>query len=152
EGAGYADVALRRAIDEGLVPGPRLFTSGPAIVATGCYGPAARNYRSDACFPQGAEEASGVDEIVRVVRRQASHGVDWIKLYADYRAGPGREQLPTFSEDELRAAIDAAHSIGRPVAVHANTDEGMQRAARAGTNTIEHGMGGTESTFRLMAE
>ena len=152
EGLGYADVALKRAIDEGLIPGPRIFTAGPAIVATGSYGPAVKNYREDCCLPQGAEEASGVDEIVRAVRRQASHGVDWIKLYADYRAGPNREQRATFSVAELTAAVEAAHSIGRPVAAHANTDEGMRRAATAGVDTIEHGMGGTEATFRLMAE
>src|SRR5580704_4210286 len=84
EGAGYADVALRRAIDEGIVRGPRLFVATRAVVATGSYGPAARNYRPDCCLPQGAEEANGVDGIVAAVRHQASHGADWIKLYADY--------------------------------------------------------------------
>ncbi len=90
EGAGYADVALKRAIDEGIVPGPRLFVATKAIVATGCYGPAVGKFRPDCCVPQGAEEASGIDEIVRAVRRQAAHGADWIKLYGDYRVGPER--------------------------------------------------------------
>src|SRR6202000_2436162 len=123
EGAGYADVALKRAIADGIVPGPRLFVAGPAIVATGSYGPARRNFRPDCCVPQGAEEASGVDEIVRAVRHQAAHGADWIKLYADYRAGPNGETVPTFSIDEMRAAADTAHSLGRPVAAHATSDE-----------------------------
>jgi len=150
EGAGYADVALRRAIDEGLTPGPRLFVAGPAIVATGSYGPARRNFRPDCCFPQGAEEASGVDEIVRAVRHQAAHGADWIKLYADYRAGPNGETVPTFSIDEMRAAVDAAHSLGRPVASHATSDTGMRRSILAGVDTIEHGYGGSAETFALM--
>jgi imidazolonepropionase-like amidohydrolase len=152
EGAGYADVALKRAIAESIVPGPRLFVATRAIVATGSYGPAARNYRPDCCLPQGAEEASGVDEVVRAVRHQASHGADWIKLYADYRTGPNREVSPTFSSDELRAAVDAAHDMGRPVAVHAMVDEAMHRAVQAGVDTIEHGYGGSEKTFALMAE
>ena len=152
EGAGYADVALRRAIDEGIVRGPRLFVATRAIVATGSYGPAARNYRPDCCLPQGAEEASGIDEVVRAVRHQASHGADWIKLYGDYRTGINREVQPTFSLDELRAAVGAARDLGRPVAVHAMVDEAMRRATLAGVDTIEHGYGGSEATFALMAE
>ena len=150
EGAGYADVALKRAIADGIVPGPRLFVAGPAIVATGSYGPARRNFRRDCCVPQGAEEASGIDEIVRAVRHQAAHGADWIKLYADYRAGPGGETVPTFSIDEMRAAADTAHSLGRPVAAHATSDEGMRRAILAGVDTIEHGYNGSAATFALM--
>jgi imidazolonepropionase-like amidohydrolase len=152
EGAGYADVAMKRAIDEDLIEGPRLFVAGRAIVATGSYGPAARNYRPDCCLPQGAEEASGVDEVVRAVRHQASHGADWIKVYADYRTGPNRETRPTFSEEELRALVSAAHDMGRPVSAHAAHDEGMRRAVVAGADTIEHGYGGSDKTFALMAE
>jgi len=152
EGAGYADVALKRAIDEGMIEGPRLFVATRAIVATGSYGPAARYYRPDCCLPQGAEEASGTDEIVRAVRRQASRGADWIKLYADYRTGLRGEVRPTFSEAELRAAIDAAHDTGRPVAIHAMVDEAMRRAAETGAETIEHGYGGSRTTFALMAK
>jgi imidazolonepropionase-like amidohydrolase len=150
EGAGYADVALKRAIADGIVPGPRLFVAGPAIVATGSYGPARKNFRPDCCIPQGAEEASGIDEIVRAVRHQAAHGADWIKLYADYRAGPNGETVPTFSIDEMRAACDAAHGLGRPVASHATSDEGMRRSILAGVDTIEHGTGGSAATFALM--
>ena len=152
EGAGYADVAIKRAIDESLIEGPRLYVAGRAIVATGSYGPAARNYRPDCCLPQGAEEASGVDEIVRAVRHQASHGADWIKVYADYRTGPNGETRPTFSEDELRALVATAHDTGRPVSAHAASDEGMRRSAVAGVDTIEHGYGGSDATFALMAK
>ncbi|HVU19631.1 MAG TPA: amidohydrolase family protein [Rhizomicrobium sp.] len=150
EGAGHADVAVKRAIEEGIVPGPRLFVVTRAIVATGSYGPARAKFRPDCCFPQGAEEASGIDEVMRAVRQQASHGADWIKVYADYRAGPGGETVATFSIDELKALVDTAHSLGRPVAAHATSDEGMRRAAIAGVDTIEHGYGGSRETFALM--
>ena len=152
EGAGYADVALKRAIEEELIAGPRLLVATRAIVASGSYAPAARNYRPDCCLPQGAQEASGVDEIISAVRQQASHGADWIKLYGDYRCGPGGEVCPTFSLAELQAAVETAHDLGRPVAVHAMVDEAMRRAALAGADTIEHGYGGSEATFGLMAE
>ena len=152
EGAGYADVSLKRAIEEGMIEGPRLYVATRAIVATGSYGPAPRGLRPDVCCtPQGAEEATGVEEIVRAVREQAGRGADWIKLYADYRWGPGGTQQPTFSEEELKAAVEAAHSSGRPVAVHAMTAEGMRRAVLAGADTIEHGYAGTPEVFRLMA-
>jgi imidazolonepropionase-like amidohydrolase len=151
EGAGYADVALKRAIDEGMVLGPRLVVATRAIVATGSYGPARSKFRPDCCIPQGAEEASGIDEIVRAVRHQVSHGADWVKVYADYRAGPAGETVATFSIDELKALVDTAHSLGRPVAAHAICDEGMRRAATAGVDTIEHGYGGSNETFALMA-
>jgi imidazolonepropionase-like amidohydrolase len=152
EGAEYADLSVKRAIEDGLIEGPRLFVATRAIVATGTYGPAPRGLRPDVCCtPQGAEEATGVEEIVRAVREQAGRGADWIKLYADYRWGPGGTQQPTFSEEELRAAVEAAHSSGRPVAVHAMTAEGMRRAVLAGADTIEHGYAGTPEVFKLMA-
>ncbi len=151
EGAGFADVALKRAIAEDLIPGPRLFVVTRAIVALGAYGPAVRKYRPDAELPQGAQEASGVDGVVAAVREQAARGADWIKLYADYRAGPEGEEVPTFSVAELTAAAETAHSLGRKVAVHATTAEGMRRAIAAGVDSIEHGFGGTAAEFRAMA-
>jgi len=152
EGADYADVSLRRAIAEGLVDGPRLFVATRAIVATGSYGPAPRGLRPDVCCtPQGAEEASGVAEVIRAAREQAGRGADWIKVYADYRWGPDGSQQPTFSEEELRALVETAHTSGRPVAAHAATAEGMRRAVLAGVDTIEHGYGGTPEVFKLMA-
>jgi imidazolonepropionase-like amidohydrolase len=152
EGADYSDVALKHAIDDGLIPGPRLFVATRAIVATGAYGPAPRSLRPDVCCtPQGAEEASGVPDMIRVTREQAGRGADWIKVYADYRWGPGGSTEPTFSEEELKALVETAHSSGRPVAVHSATAEGMRRAVLAGVDTIEHGYGGTEEVFKLMA-
>jgi imidazolonepropionase-like amidohydrolase len=153
EGAGYADLSVKRAIEEGMIEGPRLYVATRAIVATGSYGPAPRGLRPDVCCtPQGAEEASGVDEVIRAAREQAGRGADWIKVYADYRWGPGGTQQPTFSEEELKALVETAHSSGRPVAAHATTNEGMRRAVLAGVDTIEHGFGGTPEVFRLMAE
>lgn len=153
EGAGYADLSVKRAIEEGMIEGPRLYVATRAIVATGSYGPAPRGLRPDVCCtPQGAEEASGVDEVIRAAREQAGHGADWVKVYADYRWGPGGTQQPTFSEEELKALVETAHSSGRPVAAHATTSEGMRRAVLAGVDTIEHGFAGTPEVFRLMAE
>ena len=151
EGAGDADVGLKRAIEDGIVPGPRLFVATRAIVATGAYGPARQSYAQGWDLPQGAQEATGEAEVMRAVREQAAQGADWIKLYADYRVGPGGSTEPTFTEAEMKAAVEAAHSEAHPVAVHAASDEGMRRAAEAGVDSIEHGYGGTEATFRLMA-
>ncbi|MDR6626960.1 amidohydrolase family protein [Caulobacter segnis] len=152
EGVGAADAPLKKAINEGLIPGPRLFVATKAIVATGAYGPARRNFNPEAEIPQGAQEASGVAEVVKAVREQAGAGADWIKVYADYRVGPDGATQPTFSLEELKALVDTAHSSGRPVSAHASSDEGMRRAVLAGVDTIEHGYGGSEATFKLMAE
>jgi imidazolonepropionase-like amidohydrolase len=150
EGAFNYDVQLKRAIEQGIVPGPRLITVTRAIVATGSYGPR----RSDYSFEpgQGAEEASGAEEIARVVRRQIGYGADWIKVYADYRWGPGGEARPTFSQDELNVLVATARGSGRPVAAHATTPEGMRRAVLAGVETVEHGDDGTPEVFRLMRQ
>ena len=149
EGAGYADAGLRRAINEGVVPGPRMLIASRAIVATGAYGP--KGFEPGVEVPLGAEEADGAD-LVRVVRSQIGAGADLVKLYADYRWGPGEPSRPTFSQAELTEAVEAAHSAGRQVAVHAGTAEGMRRAILAGADTLEHGDAGTPEIFRLMAE
>lgn len=152
EGVGSADVSLKRAIDAGLIEGPRLTVVTRAIVARGAYGPPLRNYREGLDIPQGAQEASGVDEVVRAVREQAAAGADWIKVYADYRVGPRGEPLATFTQEELNALVATAHGLGRKVAAHASTDEGIRRAVLAGIDSIEHGDAGSEATFRLMAQ
>jgi len=149
EGAGFADVGLKAAIDQGIVPGPRLSVATRAIVALGAYGP--KGFEPGVAIPQGAEEVSGVDQIVNAVRRQIAGGADWIKLYADYRWRAGEDSRPTLSFDEMKAAVAAAHDAGRPVAVHAATAEGMRRAVAAGADTIEHGYGGTPEIFAAMA-
>jgi imidazolonepropionase-like amidohydrolase len=150
EGAGYADVGLRRAIDEGLIPGPRMLVAGPAMVATGSYGP--RGYAPEWTVPQGAQEASGVDGVAQVVRDQIGRGADLIKVYADYRWGPRGEARPTFTQDEMRRIVEVARSSGRPVAAHASTAEGIRRAVEAGVETIEHGDEGTAESWKLMVE
>lgn len=149
EGAGYADVELKQAVNQGIIPGPRILAATRAIVATGSYGP--KGFAAEWRVPQGAEEADALD-IVRVVRDQIGHGADWIKLYGDYRYGPLPGAHPTFSLDEMKFAVDAAHNAGVPVAVHSSTAEGMRRAVLAGVDTIEHGDGGTPEVFKLMAE
>ena len=137
EGAGYGDVGLKQAIEQGIIPGPRMVVTTRAMVVTGSYAPKRTDFSFDP--PQGAEEADGLDGVVRVARDQIAHGADWIKVYADYRWGPRGETMPTFSEAELRAIVDAARSSGRPVVAHASTPEGIRRAIMAGVETIEHG-------------
>ncbi len=149
EGAGFADVGLKQAIDEGIVPGPRMLVATRAIVASGAYGP--KGFEPGVEVPQGAEEATGED-MVRAVRRQIAAGADVVKLYADYRWRPGEDRRPTMSESELRAAAAAAHDAGRSVAAHATTEEGMRRSIAAGVDTIEHGYGGTKEVFRAMKD
>jgi len=152
EGAGYADLSVKRAVDEGLIPGPRLFVATRAIVATASYGPGPLGFAPQFVPPKGAQEASGTTQILEAVREQVGHGADWVKVYADYRRGPDRSAVPTFSVEELKTLVDEAHSAGRPVSAHAATAEGMRRAVLAGVDTIEHGYGGTDEVFKLMAE
>ncbi len=150
EGAGYADVALKKSIEAGLIPGPRLLVAGPAIVATGAYGP--KGFHEGVTVPLGAEPASGVPEVISAVRRQLGGGADLIKIYADYRWTPGAASQPTFLASELEAMVDAAKSAGKYAVAHASTPEGMKRAILAGVETIEHGDGGTDEVFGLMRQ
>lgn len=152
EGAGYADVSVKRAIDEGMIPGPRLFVATRAIVATASYGPGPRGFRPDIALPGGAQEVSGVDAAMAAVREQAARGADWIKIYGDYRVGPDGGTAPTFTPAELKALVDTAHQIGRPVAVHAASDAGVRMAVEAGVDSVEHGYGASEATFKLMKQ
>src|SRR3982750_704292 len=150
EGAAYADVELKQAVEQGIVPGPRVLASTRAIVATGSYAP--KGFALEWRVPQGAEEADGVDSLTRVVRDQIGHGADWIKLYGDYRWGAGPGARPTFSLEEMKLAVETAKSAGVPVAVHSSTPEGMRRAILAGAETIEHGNEGTPEILKLMVE
>ena len=150
EGCFAGDVELKHAIDNGVVPGPRLITTTRAIVATGAYGPSRTDYAND--VPQGAQEASGIEGVTRVVREQVGHGADWIKVYADYGWGPSGRTLPTFTQDELDQLVKVANGAGRPVVAHAMTPEGMTRATLAGVRTIEHGDKGTLAVFQLMKQ
>lgn len=136
EGAGYSDVALKRAINEGIIPGPRLMVAGRAIVSTGSYGP--KGYDYDQEIMLGAEPADGND-LVRVVRDQIGKGADFIKIYADYRWGTKGEDQPSFTLDELKLINEVTRSSGRVMVCHAKSKEAIRRAVLAGAETIEHG-------------
>jgi imidazolonepropionase-like amidohydrolase len=148
EGAGYADVGLKQAIDQGIIPGPRLLVVTRAIVATGSYAP--RGFAPEVRVHQGAEEADG-PALRRVVRDQIGRGADWIKVYAD-SWDPVKGGNPSFSLEELKLIVETARSAGCPVAAHAMTKEGMRRAVLAGVETVEHGDGADIEVFRLAAK
>lgn len=150
EGAGYDDVGIKTAINQGLILGPRMIVATRAIVATGSYAP--KGFAPQIEVPQGAEEADGVDNLIKVVRTQIGKGADLIKVYADYRWGLFGEARPTFSIEELKLIVETAKSSGRPTVAHASTAEAMRRCVLAGVETIEHGDGGTPEVFQLMAE
>ena len=150
EGAGYTDVYLKKTIDNGIIDGPRLLVAGPAIVATGAYGP--KGFHDGVTVPLGAEPASGVDQCIETVRRQMGNGADLIKIYADYRWTPGADSQPTFLQEEIDAMVATAKSAGKYVVAHAGTPEGMRRAIQGGVETIEHGDGGTLEIFKMMKE
>lgn len=150
EGAGYTDVYLKKTIEDSIVPGPRMLVAGPAIVATGAYGP--KGFHDGVQVPLGAEAASGVPAVIQTVRRQLGNGADFIKIYADYRWTPGAPSQPTFLQEEINAMVATATSAGSHVVAHASTPEGMRRAIAGGVETIEHGDGGTLEIFKLMKE
>lgn len=149
EGAGYSDVALKRAINEGIIPGPRLMVAGRAIVSTGSYGP--KGYDTDQEIMLGAEPADGND-LIRVVRDQIGKGADFIKVYADYRWGLNGEDRPSFTLDELKLINEVTRSSGRVLVCHAKSKEAITRAVLAGAETIEHGDFIDAEVARLMKE
>ena len=142
EGSGYADVALRDAINEGLVEGPRMHVATRAIAAVGQYNPfgVTSDLRD---FPTGAQMVSGAEEARRAVREQIGYGADLIKVYADW-------QYPTLTVDELRVIVEEAHKLKRRVAAHATTPEGIFNALTAGVDSIEHGHQADRNDIELM--
>ncbi|MDF4221937.1 amidohydrolase family protein [Maribacter sp. M208] len=150
EGAGYTDVYVKKTIENGIIDGPRLLVAGPAIVATGAYGP--KGFHDGVTIPLGAEATSGVDNCITTVRRQMGNGADLIKIYADYRWTPGADSKPTFLQEEINAMVATATTAGKYVVAHASTPEGMKRAILGGVETIEHGDGGTAEIFEMMKE
>ena len=150
EGAEWADVGLKRAIEQGIIPGPRMQVATKAIVAKGAYGP--KGFSPEVEVHQGAQEVANADELESAVRDQIAHGADWVKIYADYRWGPNGETRPTFSQAELERAVEVASASGRPVVVHAYSSEAIRRAVMAGVETVEHGDDASPETFRLMAQ
>jgi imidazolonepropionase-like amidohydrolase len=149
EGAGYADVSLKKAILDKIIEGPRMMVAGRAIVSTGSYGP--KGYDNDQKIMLGAEPADG-NELVRVVRDQIWQGADFIKIYADYRWGLMGEDRPTFTLDELKLINEVTTSSGRVMVCHAKSKEAIRRAVLAGAVTIEHGDFLDEEMGKLMKE
>jgi imidazolonepropionase-like amidohydrolase len=144
EGAGYADVALRDAINSGLVQGPRLFVAGRAIAAVGQYFPFGISPDLEGRLT-GAQMISGADEARRAVREQIGYGADFIKIYADW-------QYPTLTVDEMRVIVEESHKLHRQVAAHATTPEGIRNAVTAGVDAIEHGFQPDRETLQRMKE
>ncbi len=154
EGAMYADVDIKRAITRGEVPGPRLWVATRALAPTGAYGITTPNWELE--LPKGVQIVDGPDEIRRAVREQIRHGADVIKFYADrgyYVGGDGAlHSQPNFTEAEVRALVEEARRLRRPVAAHAVGHEGLMMAIRAGVTSIEHGMGITENIALEMVD
>ncbi len=147
EGTMYADVDLRKAIDRGVVPGPRLWVSTRGLNVPGRYYPDDYSWELD--LPQGVQMVVGVDECLRAVREQVANGADWIKIYVDWRpyriTDDGRiSALLNFTQEELAVMVREAHRLGRKVAVHAVGHEGIRAALDVGADSIEHGDGFTE--------
>jgi imidazolonepropionase-like amidohydrolase len=144
EGSGYADVALRDAINQGLAEGPRMQVATRAIAAVGQYNPF--GVSADLIdFPTGAQMVSGVEEARRAAREQIGHGADLIKVYADW-------DHPTLTAEEMQVVVEEAHKQGLKVAAHAYTPEGIRNALNAGVDSIEHGNNAERATLELMKE
>jgi imidazolonepropionase-like amidohydrolase len=142
EGAMYADVDVKTAINRGVIPGPRMFVSTRAFAPTGMYGPL--GYSWELTMPTGVQIIDGPDNIRRAVREQVRFGADWIKYYSDRRYYVKDDQLRSwvnFTDEEAKALVDEAHRLGHKVAAHAMGRDGIAAALRAGADTIEHGYG-----------
>jgi imidazolonepropionase-like amidohydrolase len=149
EGADFDDVGLKRAIEKGVIKGPRMIVATRALIATGSYAP--KGFSADITIPQGAEEADGIENLTQAVRRQIGKGADVIKIYADYRWGLRSDAMPTYTIDEIKKIVEVAASSGRPTVAHAGSTEGMRRAILGGCETLEHGDAGTPEIFKLMS-
>ena len=152
EGAMYADVDVKRAVDRGEVPGPRIFASTRAMAPTGMYPIVSDNWELE--LPHGVQPVDGVENARLAVREQVARGADWIKYYADRRYYFGPDSVlhswVNFTDDEARAIVDEARRLGRKVAAHAIGSDGIAAALRAGAHTIEHGHGMTDSLMDLL--
>ena len=142
EGAGYGDIGVKQAIDQGYIPGPRLFVSTRAILTTGGY--PLEGYAPELDMPKGAQIVDGPVEARKATREQLDHGADWIKVYMTHRSWVGRNgelvSQPTLTVEELRAIVDETHGWGKKVACHAYGGIGLHRALDGGCDSIEHGL------------
>jgi imidazolonepropionase-like amidohydrolase len=155
EGAMYADVDVKTAINRGVIPGPRMFVSTRALSTTGTY--PLLGYSWELRMPEGVQIVDGPEEVRKAVREEAKFGADWIKFYADRRyfvAADGRlRSWPNFTDEELKMLVSEAHRLGKKVAAHAMGWDGIDAALRAGVNTIEHGDGLTDDLLdRMVAQ
>jgi imidazolonepropionase-like amidohydrolase len=156
EGAGYADVDLKKAVNKGVIPGPRMFVSTLAINTTGHYPVLERDYAWELKVPKGLQEITGADEGRKAVREQIAHGADWIKIYADrgYQKLPNGtyRSISNFTKEEIEAIADETIKSRKRLAAHAVTPDGIIYSINAGAKSIEHGFGMNEECMKLMAE
>ena len=156
EGAGYADVDLKKAVNNGVIPGPRMFVSTLAINTTGHYPVLERDYARELKMPKGLKEITGADEGRRAVREQIAYGADWIKIYADrgYQKLPdgSYKSIPNFTKEEIEAIADETIKSRRRLAAHAVTPDGIIYSINAGAKSIEHGFGMNEECMQLMVQ
>jgi imidazolonepropionase-like amidohydrolase len=151
EGAMYADVDVKTAINRGVIPGPRMFVSTRAFSATGMY--PLLGYSWELKMPEGVQIVDGADNIRRAVREQVKYGADWIKFYADrryYVKDGALHSWVNFTEEEMKAMVDESHRLGRPVAAHAMGWDGIDASLKAGVDSIEHGYGLDEGLMDRM--
>ncbi len=152
EGAGYADVDVRNAINNGVIPGPRMQVATRAMDVTGAY--PLQGYAPSVTVPIGVEVVDGPDTARKVVREQISHGADWIKVYSDrnYRVREDGvlDDIPTFTLEELKAIVDEAHRQRHKVASHAAALNGVHNSVEAGVDSIEHGMYIADADMKTM--
>jgi imidazolonepropionase-like amidohydrolase len=152
EGAGYADVDIKKAINNGVIPGPRMQVAGRAMDVTGAY--PVLGYSWELKFPKGVQEVDGADGGRKAVREQISNGVDWVKVYSDrsYYVRPGGvlDDVPTFTLDELKAIVDETHRERRKIASHAAALNGVHNSVEAGVDSIEHGMYISDADLQTM--
>jgi imidazolonepropionase-like amidohydrolase len=153
EGAGYADVDIRNAINRGIIPGPRMQVATRALDVTGAY--PLLGYAPNVPVPHGVEVVDGPDEARKAVREQIMYGADWIKVYSDrsYKVRPDGvlDDIPTFTLEELRAIVDEAHRERHKVASHAMALNGVHNSVEAGVDSIEHGNYISDADLRTMA-
>jgi imidazolonepropionase-like amidohydrolase len=151
EGAMYADVDVKTAINRGIIPGPRMFVATRSLAPTGMYNPTRFSWELE--MPGGVQFADGPDGVRKAVREQIKYGADWIKYYADggtqFRDGAIHSR-PNYTDEESKALVDETHRLGHKVAAHAGGKEAIESALRAGVDTIEHGNGMDEELAKIM--
>jgi imidazolonepropionase-like amidohydrolase len=154
EGAGYGDIGIKQAIEEGTIPGPRVFGATRGISTTGGYN--LEGYAPELVIPKGVQIVDGPVEARKATREQLEHGADWIKVYMTHRSWVDKQgrlvSQPTLTVEELRAIVDEAHGWGKKVACHAYNGEGLQRGLDGGCDSIEHGLDITDAQIAQMAK